>query len=219
LVDSRWRAQRKHWQRRVRQADSVQALAGAAYELHGYLRTDRTAGLFAAGGQWERSLLQVANGAGGQLQLQALWDAMRAALSQWLEGQQQPGSSASLDKAAHARAVRTFNALQEAAAKGPEYLEQVPLDQILSSQSELLALQAVIAREHAALMARLQESGGRAAAGAGDAATGGGGAAAAEAGGMFSVLGQLSTIKGAEDDDADTDADVGSDATDMDDSE
>jgi hypothetical protein len=43
----------------------------------------------------------------------------------WLEKQSTPGSSASLDKASYAQAVATFNALQAAAAKGPDYLDQV----------------------------------------------------------------------------------------------
>jgi hypothetical protein len=80
LVDNRWRAQRKHWQRRVRQSDSVQGLAGAIWELHGILRTEKSSGLFASGGQWERSLLQVVNGLGNQLQLQTVWEEMRGSL-------------------------------------------------------------------------------------------------------------------------------------------
>ncbi|GBF92335.1 hypothetical protein Rsub_05537 [Raphidocelis subcapitata] len=218
LVENRWRAQRKNWQRRVRQADSVQGLAGCIWELHGILKTDKGSGLFASGGQWERSLLQVANGGGNQLQLQTTWEEMRGALQSWLERQTLPGSSASLDKGSYAQAVRTFNVLQEAAAKGPDYLDQVPLDQILSTQRELLALQSIISREHAALTARLAEA---AAAGGGGGGEGGaaGDAGAPPADGLIASIGQLPAIRGEGDDDEDTDGDAGSEATDMDDSE
>lgn len=190
------------------------------WELHGYLRTDKSAGVFATGGPWERSLLQVANGSGNQLQLQTVWEEMRSALRQWLERQQTPGSSLSLDKASYAQAVRTFNALQRAAARGPDQLEQVPLDAVLTTQRELSALQAIIAREHAALQAKLAEAAAAGGAGAGGmdggaAGGGGGGAALASA----ASLGRMSQVRGAEDDDADTEADVGSEATDMADSD
>jgi hypothetical protein len=50
---------------------------------------------------------------------------MRAALQAWLAEGQLPGGLASLDKASYEQAVCTYAVLQEAATKGPEYLEQV----------------------------------------------------------------------------------------------
>jgi hypothetical protein len=64
-------------------------------------------------------------GTGSHLQLQQVWEEMRAALQAWLAEGQLPGGLASLDKASYEQAVCTYTVLQEAAAKGPEFLEQV----------------------------------------------------------------------------------------------
>jgi hypothetical protein len=71
------------------------------------------------------SLLQA--GIGSHLQLQQVWEEMRAALQAWLAEGQLPGGLASLDKASYEQAVCTYAVLQEAASKGPEFLEQVRL--------------------------------------------------------------------------------------------
>jgi hypothetical protein len=64
-------------------------------------------------------------GVGSHLQLQQVWEEMRAALQAWLAEGQLPGGLASLDKASYEQAVCTYAVLQEAASKGPEFLEQV----------------------------------------------------------------------------------------------
>jgi hypothetical protein len=155
---------------------------------------------------------------------------MRSALQAWLAEGALPGGLASLDKGTYEQAVATYAVLQEAAAAGPEFLDQVPLDQILTSQRELLALQHIIQREAASAQSRLAALA---------AASGGEGAAAAAvvtaaavplelpgleaaglSGGVLLGLGRLPRIR-AQDagapSDVDTDQDAGSEATELDD--
>jgi hypothetical protein len=66
-------------------------------------------------------------GTGSHVQLQQVWEEMRSALQAWLAEGQLPGGLASLDKASYEQAVCTYAVLQEAASKGPEFLEQVRL--------------------------------------------------------------------------------------------
>lgn len=64
-------------------------------------------------------------GTGNHLQLLQVWEDMRAAIQSWLAADQLPGGVATLDKATYAQAVHTYQVLQEAASKGPDFLEQV----------------------------------------------------------------------------------------------
>jgi hypothetical protein len=63
--------------------------------------------------------------AGNHLQLHQLWEEMRTALQTWLAAGQLPGGLSNLDKASYEQAVHTYQVLQEAAVRGPEFLEQV----------------------------------------------------------------------------------------------
>ncbi|KAF8071060.1 hypothetical protein HT031_001142 [Scenedesmus sp. PABB004] len=155
-VQDRWRTHRKSWTRRLRQADTTREVAICVREFHDHLRTDKTGGIFMAGGAWELSLRECMAGSSNHLQLLQVWEEMRGALQTWLAAGRLPGGLACLDKASYAQAVQTYRVLQDAAARGPECLEQVPLDQILTSQRELLALQHIIQREAAAAQSRLQ---------------------------------------------------------------
>lgn len=67
----------------------------------------------------------VVTGQGNHVQLQHVWEDMRAVLLQWLAERQLPGGDVHMDKASYDQAVRTYQVLQEAANKGAEYLEQV----------------------------------------------------------------------------------------------
>lgn len=58
----RWRTHRKSWTRRLRQADNPREVAICMREFHEHLRTDKTSGLFAAGGAWELSLRECVTG-------------------------------------------------------------------------------------------------------------------------------------------------------------
>ncbi|WIA11822.1 hypothetical protein OEZ85_011912 [Tetradesmus obliquus] len=218
-VQGRWRTLRKTWTRRLRQADSTREVAICISEFHDNLKTDKSSGIFAAGGPWELCLRECLSGMCSHLQLQAVWEEMRGALQGWLAEGALPGGLASLDKASYEQAVATYAVLQEAAAKGAEFLEQVPLDQILTSQKELLALQHIIQREAAAAHSRLQVLASGSAAGT---------AAAAPAvllpdveGGLSEAvllqLGRLPRIKQQEGSasDVDTDKDAGSEATEL----
>eukprot|EP00882_Tetradesmus_deserticola_P030040 GHRQ01033695.1.p1 GENE.GHRQ01033695.1~~GHRQ01033695.1.p1 ORF type:complete len:235 (+),score=94.38 GHRQ01033695.1:883-1587(+) len=124
-VQGRWRTLRTTWTRRLRQADSTREVAVCISEFHDNLKTDKSSGVFAAGGAWEQSLRECLSGTGSPQQLQQVWDEMRAALQAWLAEGQLPGGLASLDKASYEQAVCTYIVLQEAASKGPEFLEQV----------------------------------------------------------------------------------------------
>jgi hypothetical protein len=64
-------------------------------------------------------------GHANHLTLQALWEDMRNALQQWLGQRQLSGGLMTVDRATYQRAAATYQVLQEAAARGPEYLEQV----------------------------------------------------------------------------------------------
>jgi hypothetical protein len=54
-----------------------------------------------------------------------------------------------------ARAARAYGALCEAAARGPDFLAQVPLEHALADSRELLALQRLLQKDHARAAARL----------------------------------------------------------------
>eukprot|EP00878_Enallax_costatus_P032101 GHUV01035202.1.p1 GENE.GHUV01035202.1~~GHUV01035202.1.p1 ORF type:complete len:299 (+),score=101.73 GHUV01035202.1:239-1135(+) len=222
-VQDRWRTHRKSWTRRLRQADSSREIAICIREFHENLKTDKSSGLFVTGGAWEMSLRECITGSGQHLQLLQVWEEMRIALQQWLAAGQLPGGLASCDRASYEQAVLTYQVLQEAACKGPEYLEQVPLDQILTSQKELLALQHIIQREAATAHSRLQaialgQTGAQAVAPAPPPLV----VPDLEGGlseGVLLQLGNLPRIKTHEGvaSDVDTDKDMGSEATDVDD--
>eukprot|EP00879_Flechtneria_rotunda_P021501 GHRR01022661.1.p1 GENE.GHRR01022661.1~~GHRR01022661.1.p1 ORF type:complete len:383 (+),score=125.01 GHRR01022661.1:288-1436(+) len=124
-VQDRWRTHRKTWTRRLRQADTTRDMAICIREFHDHLKTDKATGLFAVGGSWELMLRECITGSGNHLQLLQVWEDMRSALQAWLAEGELPGGLASLDKSSYEQAVCTYQVLQEAASRGPEYLEQV----------------------------------------------------------------------------------------------
>lgn len=92
------------------------------------------------------------------LQLQAVWEEMRGALQGWLAEGALPGGLASLDKASYEQAMATYAVLQEAAAKGAEFLEQVWLANLVIAMVLFMCLAAgagVLARLIAGYVASL----------------------------------------------------------------
>jgi hypothetical protein len=81
-VSDKWRGARQRWVKSVRGAESAAALAGLMAELHSHLRTDKAAGLFAAGGEWEAALGACAQSEApnNHVVLAGLWEDMKAGL-------------------------------------------------------------------------------------------------------------------------------------------
>ncbi len=61
-VDIRWRKIRGPWSLKLRSADTVQIVAVAMRDLYDSLNADKGAGLFATGGPWERTVLDLTGG-------------------------------------------------------------------------------------------------------------------------------------------------------------
>lgn len=214
-VVDRWKAVRQRWSKTLKVAETPQQFAGLMAELHDHLRTDKASGLFASNGPWEAGLMACVRGEAGMSALLGLWEDMKTAIQTWLAAGSLPGGLDALDRQTYEQAVATYAVLQEAASKGLESLEQVPLDQILTTQRDVLALQHVIQRELAATHSRLQVVAGGVPAAAAqppppllppDWATGGLNES------LLMQLGKLPRLTAAG---ADTDAETGSDATDV----